>query len=272
MRKNKEIPMVTKAGDFYNQMVERNIGVISSKEQERLRNACIAVAGCGGMGGLSAEQLVRIGVGHVKIADYDKFAVHNLSRQSGSTCANIGRNKAEVLGRHFKEINPNLRLDIFREGVLPENINRFVEGAEVVIDGMDFSNLNTTIMMYRAAREKKICVFSPNAIGFGVNVFVFGPDTITLEDHLGLSAGIDPHLALMKLAPYLPAYIDPEIVQKAVSGEIAIPNIAMPQYLATSIAVSEVILMLLGRVKPPPGPDPRVFILDLLDRKFSVTG
>ena len=264
--------MITKTDDFYKQMVERNIGVLSYEEQERLRSSCVAVAGCGGIGGLSAEQLVRVGVGHVKIADHDNFAVHNLSRQTGSTSANVGHNKADVLGRHFKEINPKLRLDIFREGVLPENTKRFIEGAEAVIDGTDFSNFKATVHMYKAARENRLCVFNPNAIGFGVNVFVFGPDTVSLEDYLGLSSGIDPHMALLKLAPYLPAYIAPEIVQKAASGEIPIPNIAMPQYLATSIAVSEVVMMLIGRVKPPAGPDPRIFILDLLDRKFSVTG
>lgn len=264
--------MLTRTDDFYKQMVERNIGVISSKEQERLRNSCVAVAGCGGIGGLSAEQLVRIGVGHVKIADHDKFAVHNLSRQSGSTSANIGRNKAEVLGRYFKEINPELRLDIFKEGVLPENTKKFLDGAEAVIDGTDFSSFDATIHMYRAARENRICVFNPNAIGFGVNVFVFGPDTVSLEEYVGLSSGADPRMALLKLVPYLPGYIAPEIVQKAASGEIPIPNIAMPQYLATSIAISEVVMMLTGRVKPPAGPDPRIFILDLLDRKFSVTG
>ena len=263
--------MITKTDNFYKQMVERNIGVISALEQERLRNSCVAVAGCGGMGGLSAEQLVRIGIGHVKIADPDKFAVHNLSRQCGSTAANIGRNKAEVLGRYFKEINPLLKLDIFREGVLPENTKRFIEGAEAVIDGTDYSNLNATVHMYRAAREKRVCVVNPSAIGFGVNVFVFGPDTVSLEEFLGLSSGVDPRMALLKLVPYLPAYTAPEIIQKAASGEIPIPNLAMPQHLGTSIAVSEVVMMLLGRVKPPLGPDPRIFILDLLDRKFSVT-
>ena len=264
--------MATKTGDFYEEMVARNIGVISGEEQERLRNSCVAVAGCGGIGGLSAEQLVRLGVGHVKIADHDTFAVHNLSRQTGSTSVNVGHNKTDVLGRHFKDINPNLRLEIFREGVLPENTKRFLEGAEAVIDGTDFSNMNATVNMYRAAREKKICVFNPNAIGFGVNVLVFGPDTVSLEDYVGLSSCADPKMALLKLVPYMPAYIDPEIVQKAAAGEIPIPNIAMPQYLATSIAIIEVAMMLLGRVKPPAGPNPRIFILDLLDRKFSVTG
>jgi molybdopterin/thiamine biosynthesis adenylyltransferase len=253
-------------------MVERNIGVLTAEEQERLRTTCIAVAGCGGMGGLSAEQLVRLGVGHVKIADFDTFAIHNLSRQCGSTASNVGRNKAEVLGRHFRDINPELNIEIYKEGVTPKNMEKFVKDAEVIIDGTDFSTFSSTILMYQIARRNNICVINPNAIGFGVNVFVFGPKTISIEEHLGVASGDENKEALLKLVPYLPTYIDPEIVRKVMAGEMNIPNLAMPQYFGTAIAVSEAVMMVLGRIKPPAGPKPRVFILDLLDRKFEVTG
>jgi molybdopterin/thiamine biosynthesis adenylyltransferase len=224
------------------------------------------------MGGLSAEQLVRLGVGHVRIADHDEFAVHNLSRQCGSTSRNVGQNKAEVLKKHFMEVNPELRLDVYTEGVTPENAEKFVDGAAAVIDGTDYSRLESTVMMYSAARQKNICVVNPNAIGFGVSVFVFGPKTVPLEEYLGLSTGVDPRMALMKLVPYLPSYADMSMVQKAAMGQISIPNIIMPQHLGTAIAVTEAVLLVLGRVKPPEGPKPRVFILDILDRKFQVTG
>ena len=92
------------ADDFYRQMIDRNIGVISAEEQERLRTSCFAVAGCGGMGGLSAEQFVRLGVGHVKIADFDTFAVHNLSRQCCSATSTNGKNKAEAYAYIYKFI------------------------------------------------------------------------------------------------------------------------------------------------------------------------
>jgi len=259
------------AAAFYEEMVGRNIGVLTAEEQKRLKNTCIAVAGCGGMGGLSAEQLVRLGVGHVKIADFDNFCVHNLSRQCGSATSNVGQNKAEVLGRHFKDINPHLKLDIFRDGVTPENAEKFIEGAEAVIDGTDLSRLGSTIAMYSAAQKNNICIVNPNAIGFGVNVFVFGPRTVSLEKYLGLSSGIDPRMALTKLIPYIPSYIDPAMIRKIALGGAFLPNIAMPQYFGTAIAISEAIMMVLGKIPQPDGPNPRIFIMDLLDRKFQVT-
>jgi len=265
---------MTQWSNFYGQMVDRNIGVISREEQDRLRNACIAVTGCGGMGGLSAEQVVRLGVGRLKIADFDNFETHNLSRQHGSTSANIGRAKAEVLSRYFREINPELELEVFDEGIKPENAERFLDDVEIVIDGMDYSNLKNTVALYRAARQKKLCIINPNAIGFGVNVFVFGPDTVSLEKYLNLSLKtlLAPLEAMKKLMPYMPSYADPEVIKKAALGKINIPNLAMPQHLGTAIAVSEAVMILLGRVSPPPGPDPRIIILDLQDRKFKITG
>ncbi|MCX5679535.1 MAG: ThiF family adenylyltransferase [Candidatus Omnitrophica bacterium] len=257
---------------FYDEMVGRNIGVLTAEEQERLKNTCIAVAGCGGMGGLSAEQLVRLGVGHVKIADFDDFCVHNLSRQCGSTTSNVGKNKAEVLGRHFKDINPHLKLDIFKDGVTPENVNKFIKNAKAVIDGTDLSRLDSTIAMYDTARKNDICVVNPNAIGFGVNVFVFGPKTVSLGEFLELSSGIDPLMALTKLVPYIPSYVDPDEIRRIALGETFLPNIAMPQYFGTAIAVSEAVMMVLGKIPEPTGPQPRIFIMDLLDRKFQVTG
>jgi molybdopterin/thiamine biosynthesis adenylyltransferase len=267
-----------KWSNFYKEMINRNIGVISVKEQERLRKTCIAVAGCGGMGGLSAEQLVRLGVGRLKIADFDSFQTHNLSRQCGSLSSNIGQNKAEVLTRHFKEINPELRLEVFKNGIQPENVEKFVEGAEAVIDAIDYTCFYNTVILNRAARRRNLCVINAHAIGFGVNIFVFGPGTVSIEEYAGLPSDTSRteiesfKIPIEKFAPYMPTYINPGDARKVAQEGTNIPNIIMPQHLGTAIAVSEAVMIALGRVKPPVGPDPRIFILDLQDRKFEVTG
>lgn len=263
---------------FYKKMTDRNIGVVSLEEQERLRKGCVAVAGCGGMGGLSAEQLVRLGVGHLKIADFDNFEIHNLSRQCGSTSSNIGKNKAEVLARYFRKINPELKLDVFKKGVQEENVEEFVEGSEAVIDSIDYGSFYNSVLLSRAARKRNLCVVSPSAIGFGVNVIVFGPKTVSIEEYVGVPADASKEtvknftMPIEKFAVYLPTYADMDIAKKAALGMINIPNLIMPQHLGTSIAVTEVVLLILGRVAPPEGPKPRIFILDVQDRKFEMMG
>ncbi|MBN1526579.1 MAG: ThiF family adenylyltransferase [Candidatus Omnitrophica bacterium] len=265
-------------GAFYRTMVERNIGVISAEEQERLRNTCIAVAGCGGIGGLSAEQLVRLGVGHVKIADFDHFEIHNLSRQSSSTTHTIGHPKVEVLARHFKAINPGLQIDTFNDGVHAENVEEFVRDAAIAIDGIDYNCFYNTVVLDRAARKEGICVLDPLAVGFGTSVLVFGPQTVSIEEYVGLRPGASREeierfsIPIEKFAPYIPSYVNVGLARVAALAKINFPNIIMPQHLGTAVAVSEAVMILLGRVAAPKGPGPRVFTLDLQDRKFEVTG
>lgn len=255
--------------DFYKEMVCRNIGVLSDEEQERLRNSCVCVAGAGGMGGLSAEQFVRLGVGHVKIADFDRFQIHNISRQFLATTETVDRNKVDVLAEHFMQENPELELDVFSEGVTVENAEEFIEGASVVIDGTDYTRFGHTVAMYEAARKKGICVVCPNAIGFGAQILVFGPKTKTLAEFLNVSENsARPDLA--RFVQYIPSYADKLMVASAAKMEINIPNIIMPQHLGTSIAVTEAVLLMLGKIKEPEGKEPRVFIFDVLDRKFEV--
>ncbi|HKZ38405.1 MAG TPA: ThiF family adenylyltransferase [Chryseolinea sp.] len=261
--------------DFYAELVNRNIGVITVDEQDMLRNSCIAVAGCGGMGGYSAEQLVRLGVGHIKIADFDNFEVHNISRQAGSSFITVGQPKTLVLSSYFKQINPELHLESFPEGVQPENAAEFVRDADIVIDAIDYTCLYNSVVLHREARKQGLCLINPQAIAFGVSVLVFGPGTQTLEEYVGLPEGatreeIEKFIPpIEKFCPYFPSYIDKNIAMKAATGQINIPNIIMPQCLGTAIAVSEATMMILGRIPQPQGPNPRIFILDLQDRFFK---
>jgi molybdopterin/thiamine biosynthesis adenylyltransferase len=261
---------------FYGELADRNIGVISLDEQEKLRQSCIAVAGCGGMGGLSADQVVRLGFGSVKIADFDRFENHNLSRQTSSTTQTVGRPKTEVLSEYLRLINPEATIEVFDEGIQEQNAEQFVNGAGIVIDGIDYNAFYNTVLLHRAARKVGLCVLNPQAVGFGVSVLVFGPDTMSIEEYVGLPENATREeienfsVPMEKFVPYFPSYADPKLAAAAAAKQINIPNIIMPQHLGTAIAVSEAVMILLGHVPPPSGPEPRIFALDLRDRYFEV--
>jgi molybdopterin/thiamine biosynthesis adenylyltransferase len=259
---------------YYDKMVERNIGVLTKDEQKKLKDSCVAIAGCGGMGGLSGEQLVRLGVGRLKISDFDSFEANNLNRQHGSKSTNIGHSKVKVLSQHFKEINPGLELETFEDGVQDDNVDKFLDTADIAIDGIDYNCFYNTILLDRAARQKGVCVIHSLAVGMGISAFVFGPDTMSVEEYVGLPQNsakekIAKHsIPLEKFAPYFPSYIDRNLARMGAIAKINFPNIIMPQCLGTAIAVSEAVMILLGRVKPPAGPSPRIFTFDMQDRKF----
>ena len=78
---------------------DRNIGTVSSEEQEILKGKSVCVIG----GGI-IEGLTRLGIGRLTIVDGDVFDVSNLNRQVLSSEKNIGLAKADEGKRQMSEI------------------------------------------------------------------------------------------------------------------------------------------------------------------------
>src|SRR5579863_9837962 len=124
--------------DFYHTAFSRNLGLLSADDQAKLRRSCVAVAGAGGVGGLHLLALTRLGVGKFHLADFDTFEYTNFNRQFGAQIETVGRPKIDVMREMVLAINPEADVVLFPEGVQPENVGRFLSGAGVVVDGIDF--------------------------------------------------------------------------------------------------------------------------------------
>ena len=74
---------------------ERTIQLIGEAGLEKLREARVILFGVGGVGGWCAEALVRTGVRHLTLVDFDTVSESNLNRQVVATAANIGAPKVE---------------------------------------------------------------------------------------------------------------------------------------------------------------------------------
>lgn len=57
---------------------------------ERLANSHVAVFGLGGVGGYAVEALVRAGIGHLTLIDFDTLCVTNLNRQLHALDETVG--------------------------------------------------------------------------------------------------------------------------------------------------------------------------------------
>lgn len=86
--------------------------MLGDSATEALRRTRVAIFGLGGVGGWCAESLVRTGVGHMAIVDFDRICESNVNRQLIATTATIGRPKAETLAGRLREINPAIDLDV----------------------------------------------------------------------------------------------------------------------------------------------------------------
>lgn len=137
----------------YEAMTSRNIGLITEKEQRRLRGSVVAVLGMGGIGGVVAELLARAGVGRLKIVDRDVFEVSNLNRQIFAYAHTVGRKKTEVAREFLLGINPGLKVDVY-DTVSEDNADDVVSGADAIVLGID--TVAPCIAAMRAARARGI--------------------------------------------------------------------------------------------------------------------
>jgi molybdopterin/thiamine biosynthesis adenylyltransferase len=155
-------------------MTDRNIGIINSGEQERIANAIVAQAGVGGNADVVIT-LAQMGFQHFRIADPDVYDTSNLNRQLGARVSTLSRNKAEVVAEDVREINPSADVKVYSNGVTWDNVEEFVEGADIVLDGLDVSVMHLRKKMFDLARARGIPVITCPVIGWGAGIAIFDP-------------------------------------------------------------------------------------------------
>ena len=81
--------------------------LLGREGMERLARAHVAVFGLGGVGGYTAEALVRSGVGALDLIDSDRVSLTNMNRQILATHRTLGQYKADAARERALEINPD---------------------------------------------------------------------------------------------------------------------------------------------------------------------
>ncbi len=174
----------------YEEAVRRNRGLVSEAEQQRLAKATVAIAGAGGAGGIHAVTLARMGIGGFRIADPDAFSPVNLNRQAGAMISTLGQNKAEVLARMVRDINPEARVTVFPEAVSERNVDAFLDGADVFVDGIDFFAIEARRLIFGKAREKGLWTLTAGPMGLSVAYLAFSPRGMSFDDYFDVRPGM----------------------------------------------------------------------------------
>jgi molybdopterin/thiamine biosynthesis adenylyltransferase len=264
--------------NLYKAIFSRNVGLFTESEQHKLQTSTIAIAGMGGVGGLLAERLIRLGVGQLKLTDPETFEESNLNRQFCSSMLNLGQNKAKVVFMQIKDINPEARICCIETSITTENdADLFVSDCDLVIDEMDFGLFRESILLQRAARERGIYYLFASAIGFGALVVIFDPQGLTLEEYNKLPQNVDLNdserlrVPLERILPVIPSYataVTGDTINKIVTGETPAPTTSIGAGLASILAANEAINVILE--KRDIAKAPKYTYIDLLDRQFIV--
>jgi tRNA threonylcarbamoyladenosine dehydratase len=166
----------------------RMIGLLTQDELDGMARKTVVVAGCGGVGYTHAESLARMGVGRIKIADFDAFGAENIGRQFGATIHTVGRPKTAVLEERLKSINPALSVETF-EGVRDETVDQFLDGADFVCDAIDYFSIAPHRLLYRKARQHGVPAAFAGPLAFGATLHLFSPQGVAFDDYYDLRDG-----------------------------------------------------------------------------------
>lgn len=233
----------------------RNRGLVSADGQERLRRATVAIAGAGGVGGSHALTLARQGVGGFKLIDPDTFSVVNFNRQVGAKVSSLGQGKAEEIGRMIRDVNPEARVEAHTAALDAGNVDSFLSGVDVVLDGLDFFALPARRLLFAKAREKGLWTITAGPLGFSSALLAFSPTGMSFDRYFDLGGNLVDDLVafLIGLAPratHLP-YTDFSDVDAA-NG--AAPSSIIGCQLSSVLVAMETVRLLLGHGEPAAAP------------------
>ena len=107
--------------------------------QARIQAASVAIVGCGALGTVEAEILVRAGVGRLRIIDRDFVEWSNLQRQFlfEESDAAEGLPKAIAAARRLARVNSDVTIEPLVADLTPANIEELFEGVGLILDGTD---------------------------------------------------------------------------------------------------------------------------------------
>ncbi|MDO9047765.1 MAG: ThiF family adenylyltransferase [Methylobacter sp.] len=241
----------------YDLAFSRNQGITSDEEQLRLKNATVAVAGMGGVGGDYLITLLRMGIGNFKISDFDDFELANFNRQYGATMSAIGRQKMDVMAELALDVNPEANIKIYGAGINENNVDDFLTGVDVFVDAVEFFEIEAHRLIINACMKRGIPAVFGVPLGFGVGMLIYTPEGMAFDEYFDIdyNAPLEQQVLKMSLgcapAGFHLKYVDPSSVDLA---KRKAPSIASGCKLATGMVITQTLLAILhpNELKPLP--------------------
>lgn len=256
---------------YFQRVYGRHRGIIGETLQQRLWNARVLVAGAGSVGSFHAFALARLGVRHLVLTDPERYEISNLARQAGATTRTLGQWKATAVAERILEINPHAQLRIERGGVDAANVDQLLEGVDLVVDSIEFYELEVRRALFAAAERLKIPTITAAPVGFGVNMLVFKHGGMPFEDYFDFAGCRSRAECLanfaLGLSPGLNGFRDLDLSKVSGSGATNAPSLALAASIASGIVATTAFRLLTEPDAVPAAPNYTAFNA----KSFTVT-
>ncbi len=241
----------------YESAFARNIGWLTTTEQQHLRSKRIAIAGMGGVGGFHLLALARLGLGKFNIADFDHFELANFNRQAGATMSTLGQTKVQTLADQARDINPESDVRVFPIGVTESTLSDFFTDVDLYVDGLDFFAFDARELVFDYCARHNIPAVTVAPLGMSAALLNFIPGQMSFEDYFGWTGKAELEKAVRFLVGLAPGLLhrhylaDPTQVNLV---ERKGPSTIIACQLCAGVAAAEAFKILVQRGKVWPAP------------------
>ena len=140
-------------------MFQRAEQLLGTDAMKRIGAQRVIIFGVGGVGSWCAEALVRTGVKHLTLVDFDRVDVTNINRQLMATQQTIGQVKVEALRERLLTINPQAEIIALCKLFDEESAPTFaLDSYDFIIDAID--SLKDKALLIELACQTKAKFFS----------------------------------------------------------------------------------------------------------------
>ena len=150
---------------YARQIVLKNIGFDG---QKKLMVSKVFILGVGGLGSPVSMYLASAGIGYLGIADFDKVELSNLQRQVLFDQKSINKSKVDVAKKKLLLINPKLKINIYKNKITKENVDKIIKKYDIVVDGSD--NFQTKYLINDSCIKNKKTLVSAALRGFEAQI------------------------------------------------------------------------------------------------------
>lgn len=149
----------------------RQLPLLTLQGQEKLKNAHVAIVGCGGLGCPAMINLCSSGVGKLTLLDGDAVELSNLARQTLYTTPDLGHAKVESAREHLQALNPHCNLTAHNLYVEATNVASLIGQCDAVLDASD--NFTTRYLLNHYCRLHSIPLISASVFQFQAQLGTF---------------------------------------------------------------------------------------------------
>lgn len=132
---------------------------------QQLTKSKVLIIGLGGLGSNIAVQLARLGVGHLRLVDFDTVEASNLNRQHYGI-RHLGMKKTEALKEQIEEINPFITVEVVDLQCGREELTRLAQGMSVICEAVDGPQTKAALIEEALLSTKLPIVAASGMAGF----------------------------------------------------------------------------------------------------------